>query len=325
MLSEAKSASGGKKILVTGAGGFVGTHLIQALKKQADIEIFAGVYKSTSDISSLLDSNHIISGDLTDFAFSSELIKQSAPDVIYHLAALSVVHNSHEKALEVMNGNTTISYNLLEATRQYAPSARFVAICSANVYGAVEDTSKPINEFTPIRPLNTYAVSKVMQEMLALQYYLSYSLDVVILRPFNHTGPGQTTDFVIPRLAEQFAKIEKGEIPPVIEVGNLDSVRDFTDVRDMVDGYILASVKAKSGEIYNIGSGKGYTIKQILDIFESLSNAKVEIKVNQELVRTSDVPVLIADATKFTSLTGWNPKISLEETISDILESYRHK
>lgn len=312
-----------KKILVTGAGGFVGTHLIQALKKLPDIEIFAAVYKSTSDISSSLDNDHIISGDLTDFTFASDLIKLAKPDVIYHLAALSVVHNSHEKALSVMNGNTTISYNLLEATRLFAPSARFVAICSANVYGAVEDTSKPINESTPIRPLNTYAVSKVMQEMLALQYYLAYSLDVVILRPFNHTGPGQTTDFVIPRLAEQFTKIEKGEINPVIEVGNLSSVRDFTDVRDMVNGYILASQMAKAGEIYNLGSGKGYTVKQILDILESLSKTKVEIKVNQDLVRTSDVPVLIADATKFASLTNWSPKISLEETISDILESYR--
>jgi GDP-4-dehydro-6-deoxy-D-mannose reductase len=324
MLSEAKSASGRKRILVTGAGGFVGTHLIEALKKQSDIEIFAAVYNSTSDITALLDSDHIIAGDLTDFAFASELIKQSAPDIIYHLAALSVVHNSHEKALAVMNGNTTISYNLLEATKLYAPNTRFIAICSANVYGAVEDTSKPIDESTPIRPLNTYAVSKVMQEMLALQYYLAYSLDVVILRPFNHTGPGQTIDFVIPRLAAQFAKIEKGEMDAVIEVGNTQSVRDFTDVRDMVEGYMLAAAKAKSGEIYNLGSGKGYTVKQILDILESLSKTKVEIKINQELVRPSDVPVLIADAAKFSSLTGWKPKISLEETISDILESYRH-
>ncbi|MBP9670380.1 GDP-mannose 4,6-dehydratase [Candidatus Woesebacteria bacterium] len=313
-----------KKILVTGAGGFVGTHLIRALTKVADLEVFATVYQSTSDIQSLLDSDHIYSGDLTNYEFTSTLIKSVMPDVIYHLAALSVVHNSHEKALALMNGNTTISYNLLEATRLLAPNARFVAICSANVYGAVEDTVHPISESTPIRPLNAYAVSKVMQEMLALQYYLAYALDVVILRPFNHTGPGQTTDFVIPRLAEQFAKIEQGKIAPIIEVGNLDSVRDFTDVRDMVEAYILAGEKAKSGEIYNIGSGKGYTVKQILEILETLSKSKVEIKVNQALVRASDVPVLIADSSKFSHLTDWKPKISLEETISDILDSYRN-
>jgi GDP-4-dehydro-6-deoxy-D-mannose reductase len=313
-----------RKVLVTGAGGFVGLHLVRALKKQADIEIFASVYKPTSDISSLLDSDHIISGDLTDFDFTSQLVQKTMPDTIYHLAALSVVHNSQEKALAMMNGNTTISYNLLEATRLYAKDARFIAICSANVYGAVQDTSKPINESTPIRPLNAYAVSKVMQEMLALQYHLAYSLDIVILRPFNHTGPGQTTDFVIPRLAQQFAKIEHGEIDPTIEVGNIESVRDFTDVRDMVEAYILAAESARAGEIYNLGSGKGYTVKQILGILESLSKTKVEIKINQELVRTSDVPVLIADASKFIDLTAWQPKISLEETISDILESYRH-
>jgi len=313
-----------KKVLVTGAGGFVGTHLIHSLKKQKDVEIFAAVYKSTSDLSSLLDHDHIFAGDLTDFEFTSQLIKNCAPDVIYHLAALSVVHNSHEKALDLMNGNTAISYNLLESTRLYAPKARFVAICSANVYGAVQDTSKPINESTPIRPLNAYAVSKVIQEMLALQYYLAYSLDVIILRPFNHTGVGQTTDFVIPRLAEQFAKIERGEIDSIIEVGNLDSVRDFTDVRDMVDAYVMAEQQAKSGEIYNIGRGKGYTVKQILDILQSLSKSKVEIKVNVEFVRTSDVPVLIADSTKFTTLTSWQGQYSLEETISDILNSYRN-
>ena len=313
-----------KKILVTGAGGFVGTYLIKALQAKGEVEIFAAVYQATSDISSLLAEDHIISGDLTDYEFTTQLIKSVMPDVIYHLAALSVVHNSHEKALSLMNGNTAISYNLLESTRLFAPGARFLAICSANVYGAIEDISKPASESTPIRPLNSYAVSKVMQEMLALQYHLAYALDVVILRPFNHTGPGQTTNFVIPRLAEQFAKIEQGEIEPVIEVGNLDSVRDFTDVRDMANGYILAAEKAKSGEIYNLGSGKGYTVKQILDVLQSLSKIKVEVKINEEFVRTSDVPVLIADVTKFKSLTNWEPKISLEETISDILNSYRN-
>lgn len=311
------------KILITGAGGFVGTYLIKELQKDSDNEIYGAVFKSTSDISALLDSNHIIEGDLNNPVVAASLVKQSNPDVVYHLAALSVVGSSVVNAVSVLNTNTTISYNVLEAVKNNAPHARFIAIASANEYGAVQDPSRPIHESEPLRPLNPYAVSKVTQEMLSSMYHLAYDLDVVILRPFNHTGVGQTTEFVIPRLAEQFARIEKGLLPPFIEVGNITTIRDFTDVRDMVRAYVLASVKGISGDIYNIGSGVGHTIKEIIDILQSLSKVKVGVKVKNELVRTGDVPVLIADATKFKDLTHWQPTISLETTISDILNHYR--
>ena len=255
--------------------------------------------------------------------FARSLIQKTQPNIIFHLAALSVVGTSVDKAISVMNTNTTISYSVLEAVKAMVPTARFVAICSANEYGAVEDLSHPIHESTPLRPLNPYAVSKVTQEMLSTMYGLAYGLDTVILRPFNHTGIGQTTDFVIPNLASQFAQIEKGTIPPIIELGNLGTIRDFTDVRDMVRAYVLAAGNCKSGEIYNIGSGEGHTISEIVSIFQSLSKVKVEIKTNPSLVRKADVPVLIADSSKFRAETGWKPTISLLETISDILNSYR--
>ncbi|PJE63422.1 GDP-mannose 4,6-dehydratase [Candidatus Roizmanbacteria bacterium CG10_big_fil_rev_8_21_14_0_10_45_7] len=312
-----------KKILITGAGGFAGTYLIKELQKSKDFEIYGAVYKSTSDISSLLDSAHILEGDLTDFSVAEHIVKVASPHVIYHLAAISVVHSSARQTTTVMNSNTTISYNILESVRQFAPHARFIAISSGNVYGAVQDTTLSIDESTPIRPLNPYAISKVTQEMLALQYYLAYGLDVVILRPFNHTGPGQTTDFVIPRLADQFARIEHGEIDPVIEVGNLDTIRDFTDVSDMVIAYTLATKDGKSGEIYNIGSGTGHSIHQILMIMQSLSKTKVEVKINQTLIRTADVPILICDASKFQEVTGWKPTISFDTTISAIIDYWR--
>lgn len=311
-----------KKILITGAGGFVGKHLIHALKAQGDVEIYAAVYKATSDISELIPADHIIAGDLTDFAFAEKLVQVASPVVVYHLAALSVVHSSASQATAVMNGNTTISFNILEAIRLHSPQARLVAISSGNVYGAVQDTTYPINESTPLRPLNPYAVSKVTQEMLALEFHLAYGMDVVLLRPFNHTGVGQTNDFVIPRLAEQFVNIEKGSAR-VVQVGNLDTVRDFTDVRDMVNAYILATDKCISGEIYNIGSGIGHSIREILAILQSFSPSKVEIKVEEGQVRTSDVPILVADASKFRTATSWEPKITLNKTISDILENYR--
>lgn len=311
-----------KKILITGAGGFVGTYLIKELQKSEGNEIYGAVYQATSDISSIIPADHILTGDLTDFAYAQSLVQITKPDIIYHLAALSVVHNSAENALKVLSGNTAISYNLFESVRLHAPSARVMAICSANVYGAVQNTDKPLGESTPFRPLNPYAVSKIVQEMLALQYHLAHSLDVVILRPFNHTGVGQTTDFVIPAFAKQFVQIEKGATP-VIEVGNQGTTRDFTDVSDMVKAYVLASQKCESGTAYNIGSGRGYTIREILNIFQKITGQTVEIKENQSLIRKSDVPVLIADASKFRESTGWEPKISLEITISDILNYWR--
>lgn len=313
------------KILVTGAGGFVGTYLIKELQSQGPSEIYGAVYRATSDISSLLPSDQILEGDLTDPTFAEYLIKQTQPDIIYHLAALSVVGDSFEKAVSIMNSNTTLSYNLFEAVRLHAKTAKIIAICSANVYGAVADGSKPITEDTPMRPVNPYAVSKATQELLALQYHLSYGLNVIILRPFNHTGPGQTTDFVIPRLASQFAQIKSGSMTPNIEVGNIESVRDFTDVRDMVRAYVLASTHCQSGVAYNIGSGKGYTIKQIIEILEDLVGIKVTLTVNPNLVRSSDVPILIADSTRFRAATNYSPQIPLNQTIKDILNSYQLK
>ncbi len=312
-----------KKILITGAGGFVGTHLIRALKEAGEVEIFASVFKSTSDISTLLSEDHIIAGDLTDFAFTEQLVKTSQPDVIYHLAAISIVTDDPSQTTAVMSTNSTISFNILESTRLYAPHARFISICSANVYGLVGASDLPIKESTPLRPLNAYAVSKITQEMLSLEYHLAYGLDVVILRPFNHTGPGQTESFLLPALAKQFASIQKGA-EPVIEIGNTESSRDYTDVRDMVRAYILASEKCLSGEVYNIGSGVSYKTRAIIEMFEEVSGIKVTIKEKDQLVRKSDVPILVADASKFSSLTTWKPSISMQQTISDILDSYRN-
>jgi len=313
------------KILITGAGGFVGTYLIRQLQKKTDNEIYGAVYKSTSDISSLLPQNHILEGDLTDFAVAESHLQTVQPDIIYHLAALSVVGNSFANAIKVINTNTNLSFNLFEAARLIVPKARIINICSANVYGAVLDSSRPLTESTPFRPLNPYSVSKINQEMLGLEYHLTYGSDVIALRPFNHTGIGQTTDFLIPRLAQQFAAIEKGQLAPTIEIGNLDSIRDFSDVRDMVRAYVLAAESCLAGEAYNIGSGKGYKVSQVIDIFQSLSQAKVEIKVKKDLVRSADVPALIADFTKFKEATGYFPVISLERTISDILDFYRQQ
>lgn len=313
-----------KRILITGAGGFVGMYLIRALQKEGDSEIFAAVYKSTTDIATLLPKDHIIEGDLTDFAFAQKLVEIARPDFVFHLAALSVVQGSDAQAVTIINTNTNLQFNLLEAIRALQPKARIIAVCSANEYGLVEKGDAPINESTPLRPLNAYAVSKVAQEMLSLQYHLAYGLDVVILRPFNHTGPGQTDNFVVPALAKQFAQIKEGA-PATIEVGNLETIRDYTDVEDMVQAYILAAQKGKSGEIYNIGTGKGVSVQELIDLLKKITGIEATIKVKDAIVRTADVPKLICDATKFRTISGWEPKIPLETTLQNVYNYWKEK
>lgn len=312
-----------KNILITGAGGFVGSHLIELLEKQGGAKVFASVYGEDSWVKENLPEAQIIKSDLTKYEDAEATVLRSNPEVVFHLAALSVVHDSIEKAQSVLVGNTLIQLNLLEAVRRHAPKARIVAVCSANEYGLVEKNGSAIDENTPLKPLNPYAVSKITQEYIALQYHLSHKMDVVILRPFNHTGERQIDSFVVPAFAKQIAEIEKGLKEPVIEVGNLDAVRDFTDVKDMVRAYVLASEKCESGEVYNIGSGQGAIMSEILHSLLRLSKVKIKVMTDPKRMRPSDVPTLVADATKFRKTTGWEPQIPLEVTLNRILEFWR--
>lgn len=314
-----------KKVLITGAGGFVGPHLIRFLQSYGNTDIYCSAFSSASDISELVPLDHIITGDLTRFADADTLIRTVQPDIIYHLASLSAVGSSVENAARVLTANTLLQYNLLESLRLNRPQARLLAVCSANEYGLVHESEVPISESQPLRPLNPYAVSKVAQEMLALQYHYAHGLDTVILRPFNHTGEGQTSDFVIPALAEQFVRIAAGSREPVIEVGNTASIRDFTDVKDMVRAYVLAVEKCESGEVYNVGYGKGISIADIIKLFEEISGLSVTVKQHPGKVRASDVPVLLSDSGKFRAATGWEPEIKLKDTLTRVYNYYRNR
>ena len=187
----------------------------------------------------------------------------------------------------------------------------------------VYEDELPIKESNPLRPLSPYAVSKVAQDMLAYQYWMSFKTDVVRTRGFNHEGPRRGPVFVASDFAKQVADIERGLKPPVIHVGNLEARRDFTDVRDMVKAYWLALEKGEAGEVYNICSGKAWKIKDMLDLLLTMTKQKIEVREDPARLRPSDVPVLLGDHSKFTERTGWNPSIPFEQTLADMLEYWR--
>ncbi len=197
--------------------------------------------------------------------------------------------------------------------------------CSSEEYGLVLPDEVPIRETNPLRPLSPYAVSKVAQDMLAYQYFRSYGLKTIRTRGFNHTGPRRGDVFVTSNFAKQIASIEAGLQEPVIRVGNLDAVRDFTDVRDMVRAYWLAVEKATPGEVYNIGSDTGITIRELLQRLVAMSEARLEIEIDPERLRPSDVEVLISDSSKFRAATGWKPQLPIETTLRDLLDHWRQR
>lgn len=308
-----------RKVLITGATGFVGQHLTDLLSSSGNYEIFG---TSLSDQVSN-DKIAIEKIDLADYESVLSLVKKIEPDLIFHLAALTSPAESFNNPTPVVLGNIGIQMNLLNAIKSTKLNSRVMVISSGEIYGLVDEKDLPINEKTSLRPGNPYAVSKIAQDFLGLQYHLTYKMDIVRVRPFNHTGPGQSPSFVIPAFAKQIAQIEKEQKEPVISVGSLDAKRDFTDVRDIVKGYMLLSEEGISGEVYNIGSGKSYSIKNMLDKLLSLSNKKITIKEDPEKIRPVETPNIYCDYSKLKSLTGWVPEIPIEKTLQDTLDYWR--
>ena len=213
--------------------------------------------------------------------------------------------------------------NIFEAVRRIGLPCRIQLACSSEEYGMVYPDEVPIKETNPLRPLSPYAVSKVAQDMLGYQYWMSWKIDSVRTRGFNHEGPRRGPVFVASDFAKQIADIEKHRKPPVVHVGNLDALRDFTDVRDMVRAYWLALEKCEPGEVYNICSGKAWKIRDMLDHLLGLSKVKIEVRQDPARLRPSDVPILLGDYSKFAKVTGWEPTIPFEQTLADMLEYWR--
>jgi GDP-4-dehydro-6-deoxy-D-mannose reductase len=252
-----------------------------------------------------------------------DVLGEVRPDWIFHLAAQSFVPTSWTAPTESLYTNIIGQLNIFEAVKKLHIMPRIQLACSSEEYGMVYENELPIRETNPLRPLSPYAVSKVGQDMLGYQYFMSFKLPVIRTRGFNHEGPRRGPVFVCSDFAKQIADIEQGRRPPVIRVGNLEARRDFTDVRDVVRAYWLALEKGEAGEVYNICSGRAWTIRAMLDLLLGMTKAKVKVEPDVARMRPSDVPVLLGDAGRFKKATGWEPTIPFETTLQDLLEYWR--
>lgn len=316
-----------RRVLVTGVTGFAGSHLVDYLLTRSDCEI-VGIQRwrsRTENIEHFADRITLLECDLRDATSTYDTVARVRPDWVFHLAAQSFVPTSWIAPTESLTTNVLAQVNLFEAVRRLQLPCRIQLACSSEEYGLVHPDEIPIRETNPLRPLSPYAVSKVAQDMLGYQYWMSWKVDSVRTRGFNHEGPRRGPVFVASDFAKQIADIEKGRRPPVLSVGNLEAKRDFSDVRDMVRAYVLALEKCGPGEVYNICSGRAWSIRQVLDLLLGMTRTPIEVRQDPARLRPSDVPILLGDNSKFVAATGWQPTIPFEQTLRDMLEYWRSR
>ena len=308
-----------KKALVIGAAGFAGKYLVQHLH-----EIGKEVYATKLNAENLDDlPAKIYDLDILRKEDIVELLFQIRPDEIYHLAAQSSVSVAWRNPQLTIDVNIKGAVNLMDALRELFYKPKVVVIGSGEEYGHIREGQTPICEETNLRPGNIYAATKACQNMIGTIYSTAYDLEIVLVRAFNHIGPGQASIFVVSDFCRQVAEIEKGLRPPVMYVGNLSAKRDFTDVRDIVRAYALLGEYGVKGETYNIGSGHAVEIRDILQRIINLSSVEISVETDPAKIRPVDVPIIEADISKIHELTGWKPEIPLDRTIEEVLNGWR--
>ena len=310
--------------LITGVGGFAGSHLADILLAHGEPgdEVW-GCDLSAAPRPYLSPNVHLIAADLRDPVAAGQVIEQARPERVYHLAGQAFVGDSWAHPWETLETNLRAQVNLLEALVASKQRPGVLVVGSADEYGRMRNPEHPIDETPPLRPDSPYSVSKAAQDLLGLQYFLSYGLPIVRVRPFNHIGPRQNRKFVAAAFASQIAAIEAGLQPPVMRVGNLEARRDFTDVRDTVRAYTLLLEHGQAGEVYNVGTGVSHRIREMLDVLLSLAVVPIRIETDPTRIRLNDVPDLVCDARRLREATGWHPRYRLEETLRDLLNYER--
>ncbi|MFQ5574255.1 MAG: GDP-mannose 4,6-dehydratase [Terriglobia bacterium] len=313
------------KVLITGITGFVGSHLAEFCLAKG-VEVFGTTrWRSPMDnIEAIRSDVQLIECDLRDASSVQKTFDEVRPDRCFELAAQSFVPTSWKAPAETLTTNIVGQLNVFEACRELRLKDTRIQVCgSSEEYGLVMADEVPITEKNPLRPLSPYGVSKVSQDLLGYQYQQSYGMHIVRTRAFNHEGPRRGEVFVTSDFAKQIAEIEKGSRDPVMKVGNLEAMRDFTDVRDVVRAYWLALEKGRAGDVYNIASGRSTKIRAMLDMLLALSSEKIKVEQDPARLRPSDVEILEGDSSKFREETGWSPEIPLEQTLKDSLDYWR--
>ena len=316
------------KVLITGITGMVGSHLAEyILSNHPDIDVhglsrWRSPRENIRGIESKIQMHY---ADVRDLHSLLVLFQKLKPEWIFHLAAQSFVTYSFDAPADTIETNVIGTTNLLDAVRLTGIDPKIHVCTSSEVYGQVREDEVPIRESTPFRPASPYAVSKVGEDMVALQYFISYGIKTVRTRMFTHTGPRRGDVFAESSFAKQIAEIEAGIRPNPGKVGNLNSVRTVIDVRDAVKAYWTLMEKCPPGEVYNIGGDRSLTVEQILDLLKSMATCKIEHEVDPSLIRPSDVTLQIPDTTKFRAATGWKPEISVETTLRDLLTYHRSR
>jgi GDP-4-dehydro-6-deoxy-D-mannose reductase len=303
-------------VLVTGAGGFAGSYLLELLESSREV---VGWSRSAPPgaLNALAEWERV---DLLDRRRVRDAIRELRPDAVYHLAGVTHVAESWNDTAKPLAGNVLATHYLFDALRRAAVPCRVLVTGSATVYAP---SDRPITEDGAIAPASPYALSKLAQEQLALHAMREDGLDVIVTRSFNHTGPRQTPSFVAPSMARQIALIERGALEPTIRVGNLEARRDLSDVRDVVRAYEALMNAGTPGSVYNVASGQGRTIGSILDALVSRARVPLRIETDPGRLRAQDTPALVGDSTRLHQATGWQPEISFDRTMDDLLEYWR--
>lgn len=307
-----------KKILITGIAGFVAKHFVEYLQKNnLEYEVLGLDILDDYEINYQYAKYKKI--DLTDRALIQEVLDNFKPDYILHLASVSSVSVSWQKPVQSFVNNTNIFLNIVESIRELGLKTKILSVGSSEEYGNYPADKMPLKENYELFPCNPYAVARVSQEMLSKLYANSYNVDIVMTRSFNHIGPRQKEVFVIPSFIRQLINIKNDPTNNEIKVGNIEITRDFLDVRDVVDAYYKILTQGKKGEIYNVCSGNGIKLKEIIETVSKILNISPKITVDENRIRPADNLIIIGDNSKLKSELNWNPTYSLENTLKDMI------